>query len=70
MKTLEQLLNNKTGIMISHRISSARMSSKIVVLDGGKIVEQGTHEELIALGGLYARLYDIQKQKYILKEEY
>ena len=64
------IANNKTGIMISHRISSARMSSKIVVLDGGKIVEQGTHEELIALGGLYARLYDIQKQKYILKEEY
>lgn len=55
--------------MISHRISSARMSNKIIVLDGGKIVESGTHEELVACCGLYAKLYNLQKEKYTLKEE-
>ncbi|MBQ8404575.1 MAG: ABC transporter ATP-binding protein [Clostridia bacterium] len=58
----------KTGIMISHRISSARMSNKVIVLDGGKITEQGSHEELLALGGLYAKLYNLQKEKYTAKE--
>ena len=55
-------------IMISHRISSARMSNKIIVLDGGKITEQGTHDELVALDGLYAKLYNLQREKYTVKE--
>ena len=54
--------------MISHRISSARMSNKIIVLDGGIITEQGTHDELVALDGLYAKLYNLQREKYIIKE--
>ena len=40
--------------MISHRISAARISNKIIVLDGGKIVESGRHEELVSAGGLYS----------------
>lgn len=68
-KNFEAISDNKTGIMISHRISSARMSNKIIVLDGGKIVESGTHEELVACCGLYAKLYNLQKEKYTLKEE-
>lgn len=67
-KNFEAISNNKTGIMISHRISAARMSNKIIVLDGGKVAEQGMHDELVALGGLYAKLYNLQKEKYTLKE--
>ena len=54
--------------MISHRISSSRMSTKIIVLDGGKITEQGTHDELVAKDGLYAKLYNLQREKYTVQE--
>lgn len=67
-KNFESISDGKTGIMISHRISSARMSNKIIVLDGGKITEQGTHEELVSLNGLYAKLYNLQRKKYTVKE--
>lgn len=67
-KSFESISNGKTGIMISHRISSARMSNKIIVLDGGKITEQGTHDELVSLKGLYAKLYNLQREKYVVKE--
>lgn len=67
-KNFEAISDGKTGIMISHRISSARMSNKIIVLDGGKITEEGTHDELVALGGLYAKLYNLQREKYTMKE--
>lgn len=67
-KNFEDISEGKTGIMISHRISAARMTNKIIVLDGGVIRECGTHDELIALGGLYAKLYNLQKEKYTAKE--
>lgn len=67
-KNFESISDGKTGIMISHRISSARMSNKIIVLDGGQITEQGIHNELVALNGLYAKLYNLQREKYTVKE--
>ncbi len=69
-ETEEEILNNllstsknKTTIIVSHRISSAKNADKILVLDNGKIVEQGVHETLISSNGFYKKLYDNQLSK-------
>ena len=61
---LEKQYLNKTLIMVSHRFSTVRNANKIIVIDEGKKVEQGTHEELLALCGHYAKLFTIQAQGY------
>jgi ATP-binding cassette, subfamily B, bacterial len=58
--SLEQLTNNRTTLVIAHRLSTIRHAQRIVVLTDKGIDEQGTHEELIARGGVYANLYNMQ----------
>ncbi|WP_147371151.1 ATP-binding cassette domain-containing protein, partial [Fusobacterium necrophorum] len=62
---LENLLKNKTVIMIAHRLHTIKNADKIVVFKKGKIVEQGTHNELIDLGGHYADMWNIYIQNYV-----
>jgi len=59
-KALEALLRGRTGIIIAHRLSSLLMADHVIVLDGGKIVEQGSHEELIQAGKHYSQLFQHQ----------
>ncbi|HEX5420025.1 MAG TPA: ABC transporter ATP-binding protein, partial [Gammaproteobacteria bacterium] len=58
------LTRDKISILISHRFSTVRRAQTIVVMDSGRIVEPGSHEELIALGGRYARLFELQARGY------
>ena len=59
-ESLERLINDRTTLVIAHRLSSIRNADRIVVLNDGSISEQGSHDELIAHGGQYARLYQLQ----------
>lgn len=56
---------NKTAVIITHRLGSARIADRIVVLDRGRIAEQGTHEELIGREGIYSRMYREQAKWYV-----
>ena len=63
-RKFHQLAKGQTAIFISHRMSTVRMADRIFVLDDGKIAESGTHEELVSLDGIYARLFEMQAEKY------
>jgi ATP-binding cassette subfamily B protein len=59
-----ELTDNKIALLISHRFSTVRMADRIVVLEEGQVIETGTHAELLALGGEYAKLFTIQAEGY------
>jgi len=65
LNRLREIMRDKTTIFISHRVSTVRNADRIAVLHGGRIVEAGTHEELLALNGYYSDLYN----KQLLEEE-
>ncbi|MEI6043835.1 MAG: ATP-binding cassette domain-containing protein, partial [Chloroflexota bacterium] len=59
-----ELTQGKIALLISHRFSTVRMADRIAVLDGGLVTELGSHQELLALGGTYARLFNLQAEGY------
>lgn len=62
LQTFLQVAGERTTILISHRLSTARLADRILLLAGGRIVEAGTHDELMRLRGAYAELFDAQAQ--------
>ncbi|WP_247231980.1 ABC transporter ATP-binding protein [Telluribacter sp. SYSU D00476] len=62
LNNLKRIMDHRTSLIISHRVSSAKLADRIIVLDDGKIVEQGTHTELMEKNGVYRELYEKQLQ--------
>ncbi|WP_296701655.1 ABC transporter ATP-binding protein [Algoriphagus sp.] len=62
LNALKKIMKNRTSVIISHRVSSAKLADQIIVLDDGKIVEKGNHKSLMAEKGVYAELYEKQTQ--------
>ncbi|NDA81436.1 MAG: ATP-binding cassette domain-containing protein, partial [Actinobacteria bacterium] len=60
---LESLMQGRTTLVIAHRLSTVERADKIVVLENGQIVEQGTHRELLSIDGYYSKLYKLQFEK-------
>jgi len=59
-KAVERLLEGRTALVIAHRLSTVRAADRILVMHRGRVVEDGTHDTLLAAGGIYARLHRIQ----------
>ena len=69
LANLKELRQGKTTILIAHRVSTVKNADGIIMMDGGKCTEYGTHEELLRLGGQYARLYEQQQLELQLQAE-
>jgi subfamily B ATP-binding cassette protein MsbA len=60
-KALENLMRNRTTLVIAHRLSTIRNADRIIVMQQGKIIEEGNHEQLLANKGVYEMLHDMQR---------
>jgi len=65
---METLMLGRTSLVIAHRLATVQRASKILVIDGGRIVERGTHDELVAMNGVYAHLYETQFLAPVLEQ--
>jgi len=63
--SIRTLCRGRSVLLISHRFSSVRSADRIYVLDGGRVAESGSHDQLIALGGRYAELFTLQASAYL-----
>jgi ATP-binding cassette subfamily B multidrug efflux pump len=68
LNSMKRIMQGRTSIIISHRVSSAKLANRILVLHEGKVVEKGTHEELILQDGAYKALYDMQLSSHEIIE--
>src|SRR5690606_25768867 len=59
-QALERSMERRTSLVIAHRLATVLVADRLLVLDGGRLVEEGTHASLVAAGGLYARLAELQ----------
>lgn len=62
LNSLKKIMKGRSSIIISHRVSSAKLANKIIVIDDGRVIEHGTHESLLAANGVYKELYEKQTQ--------
>jgi ATP-binding cassette subfamily B protein len=65
-EAIDRLVQGRTTFAIAHRLSTLRRANRLMILDKGKLVEQGTHDELLAAGGLYAELHKTQMELHAL----
>jgi len=63
-KHFRALTEGKTAVFISHRFSTVRLADRILVLENGALIENGSHQQLIALGARYAELFNLQAEAY------
>ena len=68
-KRFHDLSRDRTTILVSHRFSTVHMADRIIVMDEGRIIEQGSHGELAAKGGVYARLYEAHRMRFESTDE-
>ncbi len=67
-ETMRGVLAGRTVVLVTHRLASARPADQIIVLDAGRVIEQGGHDELMRAGGYYAHMFTLQAAAYALDE--